>query len=172
MGIHLKGMGKAFRDVGLDVQDGNMNFIDNKLQVKAQNLYSMAEVTVTAAQMLALNATPQTIAAAPGAGRALVFAGAALFLDYNSAAYAGIAAGEDLVFRYTDDSGAIAATVETTGFLDATADELRHVHPASTAAVEPVANSPLVLHLLSGEIITGDSPLKIRMFYHNIQSSW
>jgi len=132
-------------------------------------------VTITSAQMLALSATPRTLVAAPGAGRVLIFKGAQLFYDYNSAAYAGIATGEDLAFRYTDGSGAIAATLETTGFLDATADARRWVpegaSPAATAAgVAIVANAPLVLHMTAGEITTGDSPLLVRTFYLNVSA--
>lgn len=128
----------------------------------------VADVTITSAQLLALNATPQTLVAAPGAGRALIFMGAQLMLDYNSAAYDGIAAGEDLSVKYNNGSGAEVAQIEATGFLDATADAYRYAHPASTAAVTPVANVPLVLHMLVGEIATGNSPLRVRVFYRNV----
>jgi hypothetical protein len=131
-----------------------------------------AEVTVTTGQLLALNATPKTLVAAPGAGKALVPTLITLFLDYNSTAYDGIAAGEDLVLRYTDGSGAALATIEATGFLDATADAVRWAIPASTAAFTPVANSPLVLHMATGEIATGDSPLKVRIDYKIIDTAW
>ena len=124
-----------------------------------------AEVTVTAAEVLALNAAPKTLVAAPGAGRVLEFMGAILILDYNAAAYAAVAAGEDLAIRYTDGSGAICSTtLETTGLLDGTADALRTIKPIVTD-LTPVANSPLVLHLLSGEITTGDSPLRLKVSY-------
>lgn len=128
-----------------------------------------ATVTVSSAELLALNATPKTLIAAPGAGKVLVLDGAQRFwYDYNSVAYAGIAAGEDLAMKYTDASGVIAAQVETTGFLDATADEHRIVYPLADAAKEPVANSPIVLHMLTGEIITGNSPLKVRVRYRTL----
>ena len=76
----------------------------------------------------------------------------------------GVAAGEDLAVKYTDAAGAVCATIEATGFLDQAADEHRVVN-AQEAAWEPVANAALVLHLLTGEIATGDSPLKVRVFY-------
>jgi hypothetical protein len=31
--------------------------------------------------------------------------------------------------------------------------------------ITPVANAALVLHMLTGEITTGDSPLHVRVFY-------
>jgi hypothetical protein len=130
------------------------------------------EVTVSSAELLALNATPKTLVAAPGAGKAIVPTLVTLFLDYNSAAYDGIAAGEDLALKYTDASGATLATIEATGFLDATADAVRFAFPTTTAAFTPVANAPLVLHMLTGEIATGNSPLKVRVDYKIIDTAW
>jgi len=126
-------------------------------------------VKLTAAQLLALNATPVTLVAAPGAGKVLVFERALLYLAYNSAAYAGIAGNEDLAIRYTGAAGLQLAQCEVTGFLDQTTSQLRHVAPFRAASgasdITPVANSPLVLHMLNGEITTGNSPLLVRTFY-------
>jgi len=44
-------------------------------------------VRITSAEILALNATPKELVAAPGAGRAIEFVSAALFLDYGAATY-------------------------------------------------------------------------------------
>jgi len=126
------------------------------------------DVTIPAAQMLALFATPRTLVQAPGAGYALVFVGAVAFLDFAAAAYAGIAAGEDLSVKYTDASGLEVGALEATGFLDATADALRYVPPKAVAGITPVANAALVLHMLVGEVTTGDSPLKLRVYYRRI----
>lgn len=123
------------------------------------------DVTVTAAQMLALFATPRTLVEAPGAGFALVFEGAVVFVDYNANAYAGIAAGEDLSVKYTAAAGLEVGALEATGFLDQASDQLRYIPPKLVAGFTPVADSPLVLHMLVGEITTGDSPVKLRVFY-------
>ncbi len=127
-----------------------------------------ADVTISSAELLALNATPKTLVAAPGAGKALILIDAQLALTYNSAAYAGIAAGEDLAIRYTDGNGAQLAVVETTGFLDQATSQYRHVYPLADAAKVPAANAALVAHMLTGEIITGNSPLKIRVRYRTV----
>lgn len=137
----------------------------------ARPLY-FADVTVSSAELLALNAAPKQLVAAPGLGNILVLEFAQLWLDYTAPAYDGIAAGEDLSIKYTNGSGAAVAEIETTGFLDGTADETRYVKAASAAAVQPVANAALVLHLLSAEIATGASVLKVRTFYRVLPETW
>jgi len=131
-----------------------------------------ATVTVSSAELLALNASPKTLIAAPAAGKALILVAAELWLDFATTKYAGIAAGEDLTIRYTDGSGALLATIETDPFLAAEADAFRYVEPTTTAAITPVAEAPLVLHLSTGEIATGDSPLKVRITYRELTLTW
>jgi hypothetical protein len=124
------------------------------------------DVQITSAQLLALNATPQTLIAAPGSSEAHIPLGIMMFLDYNSAAYAGIATAEDLVVRYTNGSGNICLTVEATGFLDQTADQLRWGFP--TATITPTAAAALVIHMATGEVTTGNSPLNTRLYYRTV----
>lgn len=132
------------------------------------------DVVVTSAQVLALNATPVTIIPAPGANLALVFEGAVIHKPAGTA-YAGVAAGEDLSVKYTDGAGLEVAQCEATGFLDQATAETRYVRPhtAATAASQltPTANAALVLHLLVGEIITGDSDLHVRYLYRIVPTS-
>ena len=131
--------------------------------------------SITNAQLLALNATPQTIVAAPGAGKALVLLGLQLYKPAG-VAYTGVAAGEELAVKYTNGSGVVVAQCETTGFLDQTTAQMRYVHPVVAAAVapnadvNPVANAPLVLQLLVGEITTGDQPLLNRAWVRQINT--
>lgn len=131
-----------------------------------------ATVTVSSAELLALNASPKTLIAAPAAGKALILVAAELWLDFATTKYDGIAAGEDLTIRYTDGSGALLATIETDPFLAAEGDAFRYVEPTTTAAITPVAEAPLVLHLSTGEIATGDSPLKVRITYRELTLTW
>lgn len=135
-----------------------------------ESVLRSVDVTVSSAEMLALNATPKTIVAAPGAGKAIIPVAALLFLDFGTAAYAGIAAGEDLAFKYTNAAGTQIFTVEATNFLDAVADALRYAD-AGSALLTPTANAAVVLHMLTGEIITGDSPLRIRMYYRVVPTT-
>lgn len=135
----------------------------------APGLIQFVDVTIPTASILTLNATPFTLVAAPGVGKVLIFEGAICTMKYNSAAYAGIAAGEDLAIKYTGAAGLEVGEIETTGFLDQTADQMRYCRPHNAASaissIVAVANVPLVAHMLSGEITTGNSDLKLRVFH-------
>lgn len=102
-----------------------------------------AEVAITVAEMLALRATPKELVAAPGAGYVLEFLSATAIYDY---AAAFTESTDDLAVRFTNGSGAIVSTtLDTTGFLTATSDQIR-THKAIVTDVTPVANAALVLH--------------------------
>lgn len=129
---------------------------------------------ITSAQVLALFATPITVVAAPAAGFAHIVRRLTIHKPAG-VAYAGIAAGADLVLKYTNAAGAQASgVIETTGFLDQTTAQQRVVgFPGATGAtpgdVAPVSAAVLVLHLLVGEITTGDSPLHVLVDYDTIK---
>lgn len=169
---HMSGPLEIDGDV---VVGGNTSFvgeIDLEGEVSnaggAGNLEQFVDVQITSTQLLALNATAQTIVPAPGAGKALIFTGAVVHKPAGTA-YAGIADGEDLSVKYTNGSGLEVAQIETTGFLDQTSVQTRYARPATTASgdssITPVANAALVLHLLVGEVTTGNSPLNLRVFF-------
>lgn len=128
----------------------------------------IADVTITSAEILALNATPITLIAAPGADKAIIFEGAVLHKPAGTA-YGGIAAGEDLSLKYTDDSGLAVGGAEMTGFADDTGAQTRHIRGYAAASaissITPVANAALVAHMLVGEITTGDSDFLLRIYY-------
>lgn len=127
--------------------------------------YGFAQVRVTSAEILALFATPKTLVPAPGAGKLLEFLGGSIALDATATAYAGVAAGEDLTIKYTNAAGVIVSTtLETTGFIDQTTDQVRTFKPIVTDLI-PAVNAALVLHLLVGEIITGTGTLIVNVRY-------
>jgi hypothetical protein len=134
-------------------------------------VHKYEDTTIATADVLTLNATPIALTAAPGAANYIVFEGALIWYDFNTAAYAGIAAGENLQIQYETATTGVGVC-ETVGFLDATADEVRWLEPGSGAntvntAVDGtnVLNKKLMMTILTAEIITGDSPLKVRTFY-------
>jgi hypothetical protein len=135
---------------------------------------AIADVELTSAQILALNATPIALVAAPGANKALIFEGAVIHKPAGTA-YAGVAAGEDLAIKYTDESGAEVGQAEMTGFADQATAESRYIRPvvqgtAPVSSFEPVANAALVAHMLVGEIITGTSPFRFRVYYRIVDT--
>lgn len=142
-----------FDSIEIGGQSGN-GYVEEKV----------VKVLVTSAQILTLNASPVTLVAAPDTGNLIEFI-AAVFYKPAGTAYSGIAAGEDLAIKYTNASGAqVNTSLETTGFLDQTTAQLRITRPIVTEYT-PVANAPLVLHMLVGEITTGDSPLYVEVRY-------
>lgn len=118
---------------------------------------------ISSAELLALNATPINIVPAPGANKILILDSALVFYNYNSTAYAGIGASEDLAIKWNTGSGTIAGSMEATGFLDATSDQYRlmSIVGTLTATITPQINTALVLHMTVGEITTGNSPLVV-----------
>lgn len=135
----------------------------------------VATTTITSTQLLALNATAQSVVPALGAGMAAIPYRVAIYKPAG-VAYAGIASGEDLVLKYTNASGAqCSSVIETTGFLDQTTAQTRvagFTGSVTTTAgdVTPVANAAIVLSLLVGEITTGDQPLYVRVWFDVIDT--
>ena len=131
----------------------------------------VTKITLTTAQVLALYTTPISLVATPGANKAIIFLDALMLLDYVSAAYDGVHADEDLIISYTNGSGEVVATIETTGFVDQVNDELRYVTPSAGADaadngyIIPVSNAALVISLKTGNIATGNSPIDIVIHY-------
>jgi hypothetical protein len=121
-----------------------------------------AEIAITSTEMLALNATPKTLVAAPGAGYVTEFISALLILDYVSAAYAnnGI-----LGVYETNAAGEVQSdTVDLATFLAQVADTMVLLQ-ALSADTPMLANKALVLTMATGESITGDSPVRVKIAY-------
>jgi hypothetical protein len=129
-------------------------------------------VEISSAEILALNATPKTLAAAPGADRLIEFISAVLIMDSTATAYDGVAAGEDLVIEY-EDGDDVSKEIETTGFIDQTNDEVRFVDSVLPSA-DPVPagddlndniNDSIRLFLKSDEIATGTGTMSVKITY-------
>jgi len=132
-----------------------------------EGVLKTAEVLVTSAELLAINATPKVLVAAQ-ADKIVEFISAVLILDYNSLAYAN----NGLLGIYeTDASGALlSGTTTLAAFLAKTADTVIKLNPAAdaTPSVVPQAllpNKDIVLTQDTGESITGDSPVRVKVAY-------
>lgn len=165
----LNGLGIGTADIDdLAVTTGKIAAAAVTAPKLEEQVQRVIDVSLSAAQVLALNATPITVIAAPGANKAIIFEGAVLHKPAGTA-YGGIAAGEDLALKYTDASGAQVGQAELTGFADQTTAQTRYIRPHTAASgvsdITPVANAALVANILTGEITTGDSAFKLRIYY-------
>ena len=136
----------------------------------AEGFLQYADVTMTSAQVKALETTQIELVPAQGAGTVIKFMGAQLKLDYGGT-NAFTEAGDNLAVKYTDDSGAaVSQTIETTGFIDQTADTYTTSEPKidAIAAATAAENQALVMDNLGSAIAgnaAGDNTLVVRTFY-------
>ena len=157
----------------------NFGWVEGRLIVNSERtskglgaevlIEGIQRTTITTAQVLALFLTPITIVAAPGAGSAVIIRAVGIHKPAGTA-YAGIAAGEDLVCAYTDENGEqVTAHIETAGFLDQSTAQTRWVYAvsadAAVADIAPVDNAVIVLKLMIGEVITGTSDLIVHAYF-------
>ena len=127
-------------------------------------------VSLTPAEIRAMESTPIELVAAPGAGKWLDFISCHMFLDFATVAHDDAAADGDLQVTYTDLAGEKVAGQEADTLIDAVADA--HAYTANdggaipTADVATAANAALVISNDGAAYTgTGDSPLVVRTFY-------
>jgi hypothetical protein len=136
----------------------------------ASGFLQYSDVTITAQELKAIRATPIELVAAPAAGSVHMYMGAILKLNYGSEVFAETA--DNLAVRYTDGSGVVVSVaIESTGFLDQSADTISRSIPIVDAIVAATGAEAqaLVLHNTGDGEITGnasnDSTLTIRTYY-------
>lgn len=163
---------KSANDVFMYTQGGDGSA--NWELLGSENVGQWATVSITSAQVKALETTQITLVPAPGAGKMIKFMGAVLKLDYGGT-NAFTEAGDNLGIKYTNASGVqVSNTIETTGFITATADTYTNAEPATDAIVAASAadNQPLVLDNL-GSAIAGnaanDNTLEVSVFYRVVE---
>lgn len=114
---------------------------------------------LTSAQVKALRATPLTIIPAPGAGKMVVVESLTLQLNYGGT-NAFTESTANLVLQYTDSGTDITASIETTGFIDQTADTVAIIYPATiatAAAATAVVNEAVELFNTGAGEIAGNA---------------
>lgn len=130
----------------------------------------VAQGTLSAAQVAALNATPITVIAAV-ASHAIVVRDAVFKLDFVSAAYDDDGAGEDLVLQYATSNSVILQCDNATCLdVDATADVWAYSTPGDAAllGIPVVVGEAVEITIAAGEIFdaAGDSPIDYLIRYY------
>lgn len=99
-------------------------------------------LTLTQAQIQALNSTPISIVAAQGAGTVIEPLACAVFLDHNGTTYA---TANNVRLKHSGQSNLLMSS--STGFIDATADRYEKMVVATTDATNQrmFANTALVV---------------------------
>jgi len=145
------------------VKDDN-NVLENNQSVfeKVVNTDALItkRVTLSSAEILALNSTPKTLVSAPWAWRIIDVESITAFVDYNSAAYA---TNTTIEFRYTNGSGA-KVSADISNLLAATADKIITVRGVASEVVN-VANAAVVAVAATWDPVTGNSPVYVTVRY-------
>lgn len=121
------------------------------------------EVSLSSANLLAMNATPVTLIAAPGANRVTIVEDILFKMTRTATAYAN---GGALEFRYTDGSGQkvtadLASTVLTTAGAATTYTKVLGIE----ASMVPVVNAAIVITNATAAFITGTGTAKAYIKY-------
>lgn len=125
-----------------------------------------ATVTLTAAEVKALNGTPKTIISAV-ATSIVEFVSAVFILDYGSEVFTET--DDNLVIEY-EDGRDISAAIETTGFIDQAADQVAIINAADVPTMTAAAavNKAVQLYNPNDEIAgnaSNDSTLTLKITY-------
>ncbi len=126
-----------------------------------------AKVQISSAQILALNATPVTLAAAPGAGKVLELIGFVWSGHFGTLAYA---AGSAVDVQYHTSAVKAATAAVAAAVVNAAADHLQ-IQPnggLDTPDDTPanLANLALELKASAAAFTTGDGTATVTVFYN------
>ena len=142
------------------ISEGDMRqFVQDTADSVGAGLFT-TKVTISSAQILALNSTPITLVPAAGAGTVIENHGIFLFYDYNSVAYA---TNTNLRFFL----GAYEQTT-VTSILTGTSDKYYNAVLPLPATTTNVVNQPLTVDVQTGNPTAGDSPLYVYVTYRII----
>ncbi len=139
--------------------------LEAELQAMEDQQVEVIDVTISSAEMLALFTTQKVLVPAPGAGKCIIVESVYSTIDYNSAAYA-IAGSDTMNILY---SGGSTVCQLTEAYLEAAADA-RQAQRALTTAVTPLVNTAVTAKMSTTNPTTGNSAVKIRVYYRIVDS--
>ena len=147
-----------------NISEGDMRqFVQDTADSVGAGIFS-TKVTLSSAQILALNSTPQTLVAAGGAGTFIDVVSITLFLDYGTVAYTTNTNLQTYIGGMTPTNN-LSNTI-----LTATADTVYtnsspFTHEDTSANL---VNQPLYLKVGVGDPTTGNRPLYVYVTYRII----
>lgn len=118
------------------------------------------KVTLTSAQLLALNTTAITLIPAPGTGKYISVDEVMAKNDFNSIAYTGANA---LEIRYTDGSGVKVTGDLASAFIDSASSRLDKA--VGVAVAVGVANAPIVAFVPVANPGAGNGTITLDILY-------
>lgn len=119
------------------------------------------DVSLSAAQMNTLNASPVAVIAAPGAGKLTEFLGASIYLDAGATPFELGSGTLDL--RYENASGGLVGQA-TNAFVESAADAYFR---APSLACVALVNKAIVAYA-SADVTAGDGTIYMRLYYRTL----
>ena len=141
---------------------GTSSACDFQLIASAAGTFLTAQVPLSSAQILALNATPVTLVAAPGAGKVIAVNRITVKMVTTATQYAN---GGALEFRYTDASGAKVTADIAAGVVTAGAGTSYTSVAGVTTSLTNVANAAIVIDNATAPFITGTGTAVVTIQY-------
>lgn len=122
----------------------------------------VAEIALSSANILGMNATPVTLIPAPGPGRVIVVNDIHLQMTTTSTQYAN---GGAVEFRYTNGSGQKVSADIAAAVITAAAGTSYTKVLGIEASITPVSNSLICITNATASFITGTGSGKLRIAY-------
>lgn len=138
---------------------------DQKPPPKGFNLSNYTRLvrgTMTSTEVLASYTTPKTVIAGGGEGIYIEVVRASFFMNHGGTDYA---AADDMFLRYTNEAGAIIATLPEATFVEASADAV--YVPALEGVLVPDA-APVVISAGTSDPTTGNGEIVYEITYRYI----
>ena len=142
------------------------NQLADRNSVSAGKIFEK-QVLVSSAELLALATTAKELVPAPGANKVLEFICA--IIKYNAGDTGYTESTDDMVIEYSGGQD-VSASIDSTGFIDQTNDEIRLIPFSATAMgittdLEALKNTSLQLFIPNDNPTLGDGTLDVRTIY-------